>query len=163
MLNTHRTLIAQIGGVVVVILGLHMMGMIRIPFLMMDKRAHVQRQDRRSLWTSLRRRDGVRRRLVAVHRPDSWREFSRSRRSSATAKPALLLAVYSLGLAVPFLVTAVAIGAVLPAARRGSSGSCRRSSLRPARFLIVVGLVLVNNAFLNVAGWFYQFVPQPKL
>ena len=29
--------------------------------------------------------------------------------------------------------------------------------------LIAVGLVLVNNAFLNVAGWFYQFVPTPNL
>ena len=32
--------------------GLQMMGMIRIPFLMMDKRAHVQ-HDRRTFWTSL--------------------------------------------------------------------------------------------------------------
>ena len=31
------------------------------------------------------------------------------------------------------------------------------------RIDVVVGLVLVNDAFLNVAGWFYQFVPQPNL
>ncbi|HTA39834.1 MAG TPA: cytochrome c biogenesis protein CcdA, partial [Candidatus Acidoferrales bacterium] len=51
-LNDHRTLISQIGGIIVVILGLQMMGMIRIPFLMMDARAHVQ-HDRRTFWTSL--------------------------------------------------------------------------------------------------------------
>ena len=51
LLDAHRVLIAQIGGVVVVILGLHMMGLIRIPFLMRDTRAHVVRE-RRTLWTS---------------------------------------------------------------------------------------------------------------
>jgi cytochrome c-type biogenesis protein len=45
-------LIAQIGGVLVVILGLQMMGMLRIPWLMMDKRMHLQR-DRASFWMSL--------------------------------------------------------------------------------------------------------------
>src|SRR6516162_377252 len=41
-LNANRSLIAQIGGIIVVLLGLHMMGMIRIPLLMMDKRFHVR-------------------------------------------------------------------------------------------------------------------------
>ena len=41
--------------------------------------------------------------------------------------------------------------------------SLRAIEFAPGAFLIVVGLVLVNDAFLNVAGWFYQFVPQPNL
>jgi cytochrome c-type biogenesis protein len=50
-LNANRSLIAQIGGVIVVLLGLHMMGMLRIPLLMMDKRIHLNR-DRATFWTS---------------------------------------------------------------------------------------------------------------
>jgi hypothetical protein len=65
-------------------------------------------------------------------------------------------------LAVPFLVTAGAVGAVLPLLRR-LTPSLRAIEFAAGAFLIIVGLVLVNDAFLNVAGWFYQFVPQPKL
>ena len=50
-LDAHRVLIAQIGGTLVVVLGLHMMGMLRIPVLMMDARLHLQ-HGRRTLWTS---------------------------------------------------------------------------------------------------------------
>ena len=159
-LNAHRTLISQIGGVVVIVLGLQMMGMIRIPFLMMDKRAHVQ-HGRRTLWTSL---------LVGMAFAAGWSPCigpilagilavaSQQRNGEA----ALLLGAYSLGLAVPFLLTAAAIGAVLPALNR-IKRFLPAMEFAAGAFLIVVGLVLVNNAFLNVAGWFYQFVPQPKL
>ena len=75
---------------------------------------------------------------------------------------AVLLGAYSLGLAVPFLLTAAAIGAVLPALNRVKR-FLPAIEFAAGAFLIVVGLVLVNNAVLNVAGWFYQFVPQPKL
>ncbi len=161
LLVTHRTLIAQIGGVVVIILGLHMMGMIRIPFLMMDKRARVRQLDRRTVWTSL---------VVGMAFAAGWSPCigpilagilaiaSQQRNGEAV----LLLAAYSLGLAVPFLLTAGAIGAVLPALAR-IKRFLPAIEFASGAFLIVVGFVLVNDAFLNVAGWFYQFVPQPKL
>lgn len=161
VLVTHRSLIAQIGGVVVVILGLHMMGMIRLPFLMMDKRAHVQQHGRRTVWTSL---------VVGMAFAAGWSPCigpilagilaiaSQQRNGEA----AVLLGAYSLGLAVPFLLAAGAIGAVLPALGR-IKRFLPAVEFAAGAFLIVVGFVLVNDAFLNVAGWFYQFVPQPKL
>jgi cytochrome c-type biogenesis protein len=161
LLNQHRTLISQIGGVIVVILGLQMMGMIRIPFLMMDKRAHVQQHGRRTLWTSL---------FVGMAFAAGWSPCigpilagilaiaSQQRNGEA----AVLLCAYSLGLAVPFLFTAAAVGAVLPLLNRVKR-FLPAVEFAAGAFLIVVGFVLVNDAFLNVAGWFYQFVPQPKL
>jgi cytochrome c-type biogenesis protein len=160
VLAANRVLIAQIGGVIVVILGLHMMGMLRIPWLMMDARVHLTR-DRASFWTSG---------LVGMAFAAGWSPCIgpilagilaiASQQHSAQA--ALLLAFYCLGLAVPFLVTAAAVGAVLPLLRR-IRPALRVIEFGAGAFLIVVGLVLVNDAFLNVAGWFYQFVPQPKL
>ena len=159
-LDANRVLIAQVGGVLVVILGLHMMGMIRIPWLMMDARFHVQ-HGRRTLWTSA---------LVGMAFAAGWSPCIgpilagilaiASQQHSAQA--ALLLAFYCLGLAVPFLLTAVAIGMVLPLLNRIKRWLPAVEFVSGA-FLVVVGLVLVNNAFLNVAGWFYQFVPQPSL
>jgi cytochrome c-type biogenesis protein len=160
VLNANRSTIAQIGGVLVVILGLHMMGMIRIPWLMMDARVHL-RHDRATLWTSG---------LVGMAFAAGWSPCIgpilagilavASQQHSAQA--AVLLSFYCLGLAVPFLVTAGAVGAVLPLLRR-LTPALRAIEFGAGAFLIVVGLVLVNDAFLNVAGWFYQFVPQPKL
>jgi cytochrome c-type biogenesis protein len=159
-LDQNRVLIAQIGGVIVVILGLHMMGMIRIPLLMRDARVHVVRA-RSNLWTSG---------LVGMAFAAGWSPCIgpilagilaiASQQHSSQA--ALLLSFYCLGLALPFLVTAGAIGVVLPFLNR-IKRSLAAIEFAAGAFLIVVGLVLVNNAFLNVAGWFYQFVPQPNL
>ncbi len=159
-LAANRVLVAQIGGVIVVVLGLHMMGMLRIPWLLMDARLHLT-HDRTTFWTS-----GI----VGMAFAAGWSPCIgpilagilaiASQQHSAQA--ALLLSFYCLGLAVPFLITAGAVGAVLPLLRR-IRPSLRAIEFGAGAFLIVVGLVLVNDAFLNVAGWFYQFVPQPKL
>ena len=159
-LNANRNLISQIGGVLVVILGLQMMGFLRIPFLMMDKRAHVQ-HDQRSFWTSL---------VVGMAFAAGWSPcigpilagILALASQQHTAQAAGLLSFYSLGLALPFLITAAAIGAVLPALAR-LRRYLRAIEFASGAFLIAVGFVLINNAFLNVAGWFYQFVPLPKL
>jgi cytochrome c-type biogenesis protein len=159
-LNSHRILIAQVGGVIVVILGLHMMGMLRLPPLMRDTRVHVQRA-RRTYWTSG---------LVGIAFAAGWSPcigpilagILAIASQQKNAEAALLLLVYSLGLAVPFLLTAVAIGAVLPVLNR-IKRFLPAIEFCAGVFLVAVGLVLVNNAFYTVAGWFYQFVPAPNL
>src|SRR5580704_16042607 len=161
VLDANRVLIAQIGGVLVVLLGLQMMGMLRVPpLLMRDTRAHLH-LDRRTLWTSG---------LVGMAFAAGWSPCIgpilagilaiASQQHSAAA--ALLLSFYCLGLALPFLATALAIGSVLPWLNKMKRSMAAIEFVSGA-FLILVGLVLVNNAFLNVAGWFYQFVPQPSL
>jgi cytochrome c-type biogenesis protein len=160
VLNANRTLIAQVGGVLVVILGLQMMGMLRIPFLMMDTRVHVQ-NERRTYWTSA---------VVGIAFAAGWSPcigpilagILAIASQQHNAEAAWLLLVYSLGLAVPFFLTALAIGAVLPVLNR-IKRFLPAIEFASGLFLVAVGLVLVNNAFLTVAGWFYQFVPQPKL
>jgi cytochrome c-type biogenesis protein len=160
VLDANRSLIAQIGGVLVVILGLQMMGMLQIPWLMMDARFHLHR-DRATFWTSG---------LVGMAFAAGWSPcigpilagILAIAAQQHSTQAAVLLAFYCLGLAVPFLLAAGAVGAVLPLLRR-IRPSLRAIEVAAGAFLIVVGLVLVNDAFLNVAGWFYQFVPQPNL
>lgn len=160
ILDAHRMLIAQIGGVVVIVLGLQMMGMIRIPFLMMDKRVHMT-HERRTYWTSG---------LVGIAFAAGWSPcigpilggILAIASQEQSAQAVVLLLSYSLGLAVPFFLTALAIGAVLPALNRVKR-FLPAIEFTAGLFLVIVGLVLVNNAFLTVAGWFYQFVPQPQL
>lgn len=160
LLNANRVLIAQIGGCIVVILGLQMMGMLRIPFLMMDTRVHVM-HERRTYWTSA---------LVGIAFAAGWSPcigpilagILAIASQQHTAEAAGLLLVYSMGLAVPFFLTAYAIGLVLPVLNR-TKRFLPAIEFAAGLFLVAVGLVLVNNAFLIVTGWFYQFVPTPNL
>lgn len=161
LLGANRRLIAEIGGVIIILLGLQMMGMIhRIPLFMRDTRAQVARE-RRTIFTS-----GI----VGVAFAAGWTPCIgpmlagilalASQQHNAVA--AFLLLCYSLGLAVPFLIVAAAIDAILPALVRLRS-ALGYIEFAAGAFLVAVGFVLVNDAFLNVAGWFYQFVPTPKL
>lgn len=155
-LNAHRLLVAQIGGTIVIILGLQMMGLIRIPFLMMDMRVHKQ-HEKRSYWTSA---------IVGVAFAAGWSPcigpilaaILAMASQQHTASAAVLLVVYSLGLAVPFLVTALAIGAVLPLLNK-IKRFLPAIEFVSGLFLVVVGYVLITNSFLWITGWFYQLVP----
>ncbi len=163
LLGDNRRVIAEIGGVVVVLLGLQMMGMLRpIPILMRDTRVHVAGERRRTLWTSF---------IVGVAFAAGWTPcigpalaaiLALASQQNGSGAAALLLLCYSLGLAIPFALVAVAVDAILPwlAKIRRVLGAIEFLS---GAFLVAVGLVLVNDAFLNVAGWFYRFVPQPSI
>jgi cytochrome c-type biogenesis protein len=160
LLGANRSLIAEIGGIIVIILGLQMMGMLRIGFFMRDTRVQVQ-QERRSLWTSF---------IVGLAFAAGWTPCIGPTLAAILALAsqqhngvaALLLFFYSLGLAVPFFVVAAAMDFVIPLLAR-LRPAMRAIEFASGAFLVLVGLVLVNDAFLRVAGWFYQFVPQPKI
>ena len=161
VLRTNQRLIAQIGGVVVIILGLQMMGIFKLRFLAMDKRFHVP-QAQRSYWAS-----GV----VGLAFAAGWSPcigpilagiLTLASQADGVRAGMWLLFVYSMGLAVPFFITALAIGAVLPAL------NCIKRYLgaieiAAGAFLVLTGVVLITGSFLRIAGWFYQFVPTPKI
>lgn len=160
-LLANRLLLARIGGIVVIVLGLQMIGVLRWRWLAMDKRFQVQ-SDRRSLALSA---------LVGIAFAAGWSPcigpilaaiLALASQEQGVLQGAWLLFVYSMGLAVPFLVTAVAVGAVLPALNR-IKRFLPAIEMAAGVFMILTGVVLVNNWFLRVAGWFYSFVPQPKL
>jgi cytochrome c-type biogenesis protein len=160
-LLANRVLIAQIGGIIVILLGLQMLGVFRFKFLAMDKRLQV-RSEKRSAWMSA---------VVGVAFAAGWSPcigpilaaiLALASQANGVWQGAWLLFVYSMGLAVPFLVTALAVGAVLPALNR-IKRFLPAIEMAAGAFMILTGVVLVNNWFLRVAGLFYQIVPQPKL
>jgi cytochrome c-type biogenesis protein len=74
----------------------------------------------------------------------------------------LYLFVYSMGLAVPLLITAAAITQALTALNRIKRylGAIEISA---GVLLILAGLVIVTGSFGRVAGFFYQYVKPPSL
>ena len=157
----NKDLVGRIGGAIIILLGLNMMGVFRIPMLMMDKRFHVQRPHRQSYAISF---------LVGLGFAAGWSPCIGPILSGIILmasqeqvwKAGFLLFVYSMGLAIPFLITAAAV--------RQSLGLLNRIKpyLRTIEFiagliLVGTGIVLVTGSFQRVAGVFYQFVKPPAL
>jgi cytochrome c-type biogenesis protein len=156
----HKELIARVGGVIVIVLGLNMLGVFRIKALAMDKRFHV-RSANRSLLASF---------LVGLGFAAGWSPCIGPILSAILllasqerlAQASVLLFIYSMGLAIPFLLTAAAITTALGALGRIKPWLPRIEAGAGA-FLVATGLVLVTNSFWRVAGFFYQFVQPPSL
>ena len=160
----HKQLIAQIGGAIVIVLGLNMLlstfGFWSIPWLAMDKRPQF-RSANRSYAASL---------LVGIGFAAGWSPCIGPILSAIllvasqqhTAQAVAYLLFYSAGLAVPFFLVAAGFNRSLAAMNRIKRFLPTIEAVA-GTFLILVGGVLVTNSFVRIAGWFYQYVPTPKL
>jgi len=157
----NKRIVEIFGGVVIVVLGLNMMGVLRIPALMMDKRVRVTPR-KPSLWVSF---------LVGLGFAAGWSPcigpilsgiILLAASTKTVGEATFLLFVYSMGLAIPFLITAAAITQSLGALNRikrflpvieGVSGAV----------LVATGVVVATDQFTRIAGFFYQYVKPPSL
>lgn len=156
----YRDWIAKIGGVIVVVLGLNMIGVFKIPFLMMDKRPQFRSANRSPLASF----------IVGLAFAAGWSPCvgpilagilalaTQEQYGPAT----FLLFVYSMGLALPFFLVAAGISRALPALNR-IKRYLGAIEVGAGAFLVATGIVLVTGTFGRVAGWFYQYVKPPSL
>ena len=160
-MRDNQALIAKIGGVIVIIFGLQMLGVFRLKFLAMDTRLQY-RSERRSLFASL---------IVGLAFAAGWSPcigpilaaiLALASQQQGALAGAWLLFIYSMGLALPFLVTAAALGAVLPAMNR-MKRVLPAIEFAAGLLMIFTGYVLVTNSFVHIAGRLYSIVPTPKL
>jgi cytochrome c-type biogenesis protein len=160
----HKDTIARIGGVIVIVLGLNMMGVFKIPQLMMDKRidaGSILKGRKQSFWLSF---------VVGIGFAAGWSPCIGPILSAIillaaqeqVGQATLLLLVYSLGLAVPFLITAAAITQSLGALNR-IKRYLPMIEAAAGVVLVATGLVLATNSFTHVAGIFYQYVKPPSI
>ncbi|WP_317995297.1 cytochrome c biogenesis CcdA family protein [Vulcanimicrobium alpinum] len=156
----YRDWVAKIGGVIVIVLGLNMIGVFKIPFLMMDKRPQF-RSANRSYIASF---------LVGLGFAAGWSpcigpilagillKASQEQFAEAT----VLLFFYSMGLGLPFFLTAALISRALGALNRVKR-YLGAIEVGAGAFLVATGVVLVTGTFGRVAGFFYQYVKPPSL
>ncbi|PKO18374.1 MAG: cytochrome c biogenesis protein CcdA [Chloroflexi bacterium HGW-Chloroflexi-10] len=108
-----RIVLAKLGGIIVIIFGLHMTGIFRIPFLEVEFRAQSKAGSKRNLLTSL---------MMGVFFSAGWSPcigpvlsfiLTLAVNGGSLLEGVKLLAVYSSGLAIPFLIAAIGIGWVV--------------------------------------------------
>lgn len=141
-----RNILEKVGGVVVIVFGLHMTGIFRIPFLEYDTRVQ-QLPDRK--WGYLSSA------LMGVFFSAGWAPcvgpvlgaiLTLSLNGGSISQGVSLLSAYSAGLAIPFLFAALGIGWV--------SATLRKYGKVMHYVEIVMGIILVIIGFMLFAGIF---------
>jgi cytochrome c-type biogenesis protein len=152
LLYDARQWLAKIGGVVIVIFGLHMTGILRIPFLEYDLRPQSIPDRNRGLLASL---------LMGVFFSAGWSPcvgpilgsiLTMSVNGGSLSQGAILLASYSAGLAIPFLIASVQIGLVTTALRKYGK-VMHYVEVVMGGFLVLVGILLFTGRFQTLASF----------
>ncbi len=153
-----RNWMARIGGVVVIVFGLHTMGVINIPFLNYDTRRQVQPNPGMGYLSSA---------LMGVFFSAGWAPcvgpvlgsvLTLALSSARIMEGVILLSAYSVGLAIPFLLTALGIGRAAELMRKYSN-AVRYISIITGVILVIVGVLLLTGKLAQLArfGFFVDF------
>ncbi len=141
LLYDLRGWLAKIGGVVVVIFGLHTMGIIHLPFLDYDVRRHERPDPSLGYLSSA---------MMGVFFSAGWAPcvgpvlgavLTLALNSANLRLGVILMTAYSIGLAIPFLLTALGIGRITELLR-ARQGLVRGISLATGALMVVVGVML---------------------
>jgi cytochrome c-type biogenesis protein len=146
-----RVWLTRIGGVVVVIFGLHLTGIVRIPFFEYDLRPQTAPDRNRGYLASL---------MMGVFFSAGWSPcvgpilgaiLTLALSGGSISQGVILLSAYSIGLAIPFLIASIQIGLITTAIRRYGR-LMRYVEVITGVLLIVVGVMLFAGRFETLAG-----------
>ena len=144
-LLTYQSVITRIAGVIVILFGLYVMGAIKPRWLMADKRVHLDRKPKGYVGSY----------LVGMAFAAGWTPcvgpilgaiLLMASTAEGTWHGVLLLTAYSMGLAVPFFATSLALNTFL-ARFTAFSRHMRAVSVVSGVFLIAVGVLIFLDAF----------------
>jgi cytochrome c-type biogenesis protein len=156
-LNYYQVWLQRIGGVLIIAFGLVCLGVIKVGFLNQEHRLQMEHKPMGYLGSA----------LVGMAFAAGWTPcigpvlggiLGLAATSQDLGRGMLLLAVYSAGLAVPFLLAAVALESFLnwfQRFRRYLPWVMRITGI----LLIFVGVLMVTGEFTRLAGWLQQFTP----
>lgn len=147
IIASHSRAIRIIGGALIVVLGVHLSGLVRIPFLDMEKRVHLGNKPMHALGTV----------LVGMAFGAGWSPcigpllgsiLVLAGNQETIAQGMGLLAVYSAGLAIPFLVMSVFIHFLLVFLNRAKK-VLQYINIVAGILLVLIGIALMAGRL----GW----------
>lgn len=157
LLGYQRAWISRIGGVLIIVFGLYMLGVFNVSLFSRERRVHIADKPVGYLGTL----------LVGIAFGAGWTPcigpilgsiLTYAASAADLSRGLWLLLAYSLGLAVPFLVSAVAVERFLDfftRMKRQMVWVTRASGV----LMIVVGILMVTNYFTILATYLQQLTP----
>lgn len=150
-------LLSKIAGVILIVFGLHTMGVFRLALLETEKRVHAERKPAGALGAL----------LVGVAFAFGWTPcigpilggiLAIAGSRNTISEGVLLLAVYSLGLGIPFLVTSLAINQFFSAA-----GRIRRYyhaiEVTSGMLLVAIGVLILTGQLTIITRYLQPYLP----
>lgn len=142
LIGSYKPILTRVGGAIVLLFGLHMLGILKIRWLMMEQRLHLDASNKTQ---------GGRAFLLGLSFAAGWTPCIGPVLSSilflagsteALGQAGFLLFVYSLGLAIPFLLFALLADKAIPVIRR-SGRFVQYVQWIGGGILILLGIILI--------------------
>lgn len=158
LLRSQREALTIGGGVLVIVFGLVLLGVIRLPLLMRDTRVQA-RHDASTPVGAV---------LLGMAFAAGWTPcigpvlggiLTLAGASGTLLEGVTMLAVYSAGLAVPFLLAALALDPFLRVSRRVRSWLpwVERAA---GGLLVIAGVLMVTGTYTRLNSWLLRFTPE---
>jgi cytochrome c-type biogenesis protein len=157
LLLSYKLQLGVIAGVVVILFGLHLLGLTPLRLMNQEARIHIETSGGRAVGAF----------LLGLAFAFGWTPcigpvlgaiLTLSASTADVAKGSLLLTVYSLGLGLPFLLAALFTGTLL--VRLKALGRAGRSLQRVAgALLVVMGVLMVTGQLEVMAYWLLETFP----
>jgi cytochrome c-type biogenesis protein len=150
-------LVTKLAGAVVIVFGLHTMGVLRIDWLYSEKRVQVERKPRGVFGAF----------VVGLAFAFGWTPcigpilsgiLAIAASKETVGQGIQLLAVYSLGLGIPFLLTALALNhffAAFAKIRR----HYHKIEIASGLLLVAIGVLIFTDQFTIIARWLSPYLP----
>jgi cytochrome c-type biogenesis protein len=158
LLLRSQVWIGRVGGIVVILFGLYLLGVLRPGFLMRERRLQLARKPLGYLGSA----------FVGVTFGAAWTPcigpilgaiLTLAAAQASVGHGAALLTAYSAGLALPFVITALALDRFLAWFQRFRPYLAWVERIAGI-LLIVLGLLLVTDRFTLLAGWLQGLTPE---
>jgi cytochrome c-type biogenesis protein len=160
VLRSNRELLMRLSGALIIVLGLVFLGVIRIPWLYRERRFHPT--PKAGLYGSV---------VLGAAFAFGWSPcigvtmgaaLTLAASRNTMAEGALLLAVYSLGLGVPFILAGLGV-AHLAGALSWLRSHTRALNLAGGALLVIVGLLFVTDRVTELSAWMQRGMTEANL
>jgi cytochrome c-type biogenesis protein len=150
-------LLSKIAGGILIVFGLHTMGVFRLAFLETEKRVHTQRRPAGPVGAM----------LVGVAFAFGWTPcigpilggiLAIAGSKNSVWEGVGLLAVYSLGLGIPFLITSLAINQFFGAAKRIRK-YYHAIELTSGALLVAIGVLIITGQLTIITRYLQPYLP----
>jgi len=152
----HQTLLRKVGGVIVVIFGLHFSGLINIRFLQVYKKAELKEKPVGYLGSV----------IIGLVFGAGWTPcigpilasiLLYAGTAETMTRGITLLTAYSLGLGIPFIISAVAINSFL-SFFQGIVRHMRALTVISGILLILIGILIYTNSLTSISTYFNRWI-----
>ena len=152
----HQALLRKAGGVIVIIFGLHFSGLINIRFLQVYKKADLKEKPMGYLGSV----------VIGLVFGAGWTPcigpilasiLLYASTAETMTRGITLLAAYSLGLGIPFIISAVAINSFL-SFFQGIVRHMKALTVTSGILLIIIGILIYTNSLTSISTYFNQWL-----